>query len=92
MQRLFLSVLLMMQENEAVPSTAYIEVTEALTTAVMSDNDTVQSEQFVQWTTSVLPLLYSVISTWMSSKALETFATRSYSSPKLTHRSEILSL
>ncbi|CCI48958.1 unnamed protein product [Albugo candida] len=92
MQLLFLSVLLMMQENEAVPSTAYIEVTEALTTALMSDNDTVQSEQFVQWTTSVLPLLYSVISTWMSSKALETFATRSYSSPKLTHRSEILSL
>nr|CCA14756.1 conserved hypothetical protein [Albugo laibachii Nc14] len=91
LQQLFLSVVLMMKANDTTSSSAFTEATEALTSALMSNNDLVQSDEFVQWITSTLPLFYSVISTWMSLKVLGTFAKVSYSAPTLTHRSEIIS-
>lgn len=94
---LFLAVLVMadptvLQDNASASVGVAQTLAQSAVRASGQGNDAhISRDDFVRWTGVQCPLLYSIFVSWMARRCFDSLARPSYTAPRVSHKSAILS-
>ncbi|KAI9922686.1 hypothetical protein PsorP6_002562 [Peronosclerospora sorghi] len=80
------------EDGERITHVAKALARAAMPSAARSTHATLTSDDFVRWTSAQFPLLYSIFMSWLTRKSFGSLTKPSYTVPRLSHESGILSI